>query len=350
MRSFRIVMLFATLLALLLPTAAQDTPPLTVVTHDSFNVSEEVLAAFTEQTGIEVEIVRLADAGSMVNQAVLTKANPLGDVLFGIDNTFLSRGLNNDLFEAYQSPLLETVADEFQLDPEFRVTPVDFGDVCLNYDAAYFADSGLALPETLEDLADPAYKGLLVVQNPASSSPGLAFLLATIAYFGEDGDYTWQNYWADLVANDVLVVEGWSEAYYGEFTVASESGTRPLVVSYASSPPAEVFFADPTPEQAPTGSITAPGTCFRQIEFAGILAGTDQRAEAEQFIDFLLSTTFQEDMPLQMFVFPVNAEAELPEVFVQYATLAEEPAALAYEDIDANREVWIETWTDIVLR
>jgi len=338
------------LLMVVLTVSAQETTPLTVVTYDSFAVSEEVLAAFTAETGIEIEIVRLADAGAMVNQVILTRDNPLGDVLYGIDNSFLSRGLSNDLFEPYQSAGLENIDAAFQLDPDFNVTPVAYGDVCLNYDVAYFAENDLEIPQTLEALTDPAYAGLLVVENPATSSPGLAFVLASIAHFGEEGDYTWLNYWADLVANDVLVVEGWSEAYYGEFTVPNEEGTRPLVVSYASSPPAEVYFADPTPEEAPTGSIVAPGMCFRQIEFAGILAGTDQRAEAEQFIDFLTSAAFQEDLPLQMFVFPVNAEAELPKVFVEYAQIAEEPAALPFEDIDANREAWLEAWTDAVLR
>jgi len=338
------------LLMVMLTVNAQESTPLTVVTYDSFAVSEEVLAAFTAETGIEVEIVRLADAGAMVNQAILTRDNPLGDVMYGIDNTFLSRGLSNNLFEAYQSAGLENIDEVFQLDADFHVTPVAYGDVCLNYDVAYFAENDLDIPQTLEALTDPAYAGLLVVENPATSSPGLAFVLATIAHFGETEDYTWLNYWADLVANDVLVVEGWSEAYYGEFTVPSEEGTRPLVVSYASSPPAEVYFADPAPEEAPTGSIVAPGMCFRQVEFAGILAGTDQRVEAEQFIDFLVSIPFQEDLPLQMFVFPVNAEAELPEVFVEYAQLAEEPASIAFEDIDANREAWLEAWTDAVLR
>jgi len=338
------------LLMVMLTVNAQESTPLTVVTYDSFAVSEEVLAAFTAETGIEVEIVRLADAGAMVNQAILTRDNPLGDVMYGIDNTFLSRGLSNNLFEPYQSAGLENIDEVFQLDADFHVTPVAYGDVCLNYDVAYFAENDLDIPQTLEALTDPAYAGLLVVENPATSSPGLAFVLATIAHFGETEDYTWLNYWADLVANDVLVVEGWSEAYYGEFTVPSEEGTRPLVVSYASSPPAEVYFADPAPEEAPTGSIVAPGMCFRQVEFAGILAGTDQRVEAEQFIDFLVSIPFQEDLPLQMFVFPVNAEAELPEVFVEYAQLAEEPASIAFEDIDANREAWLEAWTDAVLR
>jgi thiamine transport system substrate-binding protein len=343
---------FLSVIALLLLTtvglAQEESTTLRLVTHDSFSVSEEVLEAFQTETGITVEIVRLGDAGSLVNQSILTKENPLGDVLYGIDNTFLSRGLAADLFIPYESPLLKNVADDFKVDEEFRVTPVNFGDVCLNYDVAYFEENDLALPESLEDLTAPEYKGLLVVQNPATSSPGLAFLLATIEVFGEDG---YLDYWTALVENEVLVVDDWTQAYYGEFTVPSAGeGTRPLVVSYASSPPAEVYFADPQPETAPTGSIVADETCFRQIEFAGILRGTENEAGAQQLIDFMLSEEFQSDLPLQMFVFPVNLEAELPEVFAEYAAIPENPVTLDIEEIEANREEWLQAWTETVLR
>lgn len=339
-------------LAAVLPLNAQDdTTTLTVVTHDSFAFSEDVMTAFTEETGIEVEILRLGDTGTLVNQSVLTRDVPLGDVLFGVDNTFLSRALEADLFLPYESPLLENVPEEFQTDAEHRVTPIDYGDVCLNYDTAYFEKNDLPLPGSLAALTNPAYKGLLVVENPASSSPGLAFVLATIGVFGEEGDYTWLDYWRDLVANDVLVVDSWTNAYYGEFSGSGGSeGTRPLVVSYASSPPAEVYFMEQPPETAPTGVIAADDTCFRQIEYAGILHGADDVDAAEQFIDFLLSVPFQEDMPLNMFVFPVNEEAELPDVFTEYAELPEQVVELDADAIDANRETWIQAWTETVLR
>lgn len=344
----RLVLVIVLLIAVLPVSAQQD--PLTLVTYDSFSVSEDVLTTFTDQTGIEVEIVRLADAGAMVNQVILTKNNPLGDVLYGIDNTFLSRGLTAGIFEPYESPALADIPEDFVLDPDFNVTPVAYGDVCLNYDAAYFVEGGPELPSSLVDLTEPEFAGTLVVQNPASSSPGLAFLLATIAAFGEEpGTYNWQEFWADLTTNDILVVEGWTEAYYGEFSGASD-GDRPLVVSYASSPPAEVYFADPTPEAAPTGVALADEACFRQIEFAGILSGTDQRDEAEALIDFMLGLEFQEDLPLQMFVFPVNPDAELPDVFVEYAVVPEAPASIAPDEIEEKREEWIQTWTEIVLR
>ena len=280
----------------------------------------------------------------MVNQAVLTKDNPVADVMFGIDNTFLGRALDEDLFEEYVSPRLVDVPDSLKLDT--RVTPIDFGDVCLNYDIAGLAERGVEPPSTLRDLTNPEYAGLLVVEHPGTSSPGLAFLLATIATFGEEGDYTWDSFWSDLVANDVLVTAGWEDAYYGSFSGGSGEGDRPIVVSYASSPPAEVIYADPPVTEAPTGVVTAG--CFRQIEFAGILAGTPVPNAARQLVDFMLGLTFQEDIPLNMFVFPANENAELPDEFVRYTEIPDEPAVVAPEEIDANRSRWIEEWIEVV--
>ena len=332
------------------PALAQDNV-LTVIAHDSFNYSEAVMQAFEEETGITVEVLRLGDAGTLVNQSILSRENPLGDVMYGIDNTFLTRALNADLFIPYESPALENVPEEFIVDSEHRVTPIDYGDVCLNYDVAYFEENDLPVPQSLQELTDPAYEGLLAVENPATSSPGLAFLLTTISVFGEEGDYTYLDYWADLVANDVYISEDWSDAYYAQFSGSVESqGTRPLVVSYASSPPVEVYFLPEPPDTAPTGAIVAEDTCFRQIEFAGILQGTDNEVAAQQFVDFLLSREFQEDMPLNMFVFPVNPDAELPEVFVEYASIPEQAVTVDIDEIDENRERWIQEWTETVLR
>lgn len=351
MKRFTIVALLCCMLNFIFAISAQDDDSLIVVTHDSFAVSEEVLANFEAETGIRVQLLAAGDAGQMLNQSILSKNNPLGDVLFGVDNTFLSRGLDNDIFVPYESPDLENISEELLLDEDFRVTPVDFGDVCLNYDIAYFEDNQLELPQSLEDLTQPPYKDLLVVENPATSSPGLAFMLATVAQFGTDGDYTFLDYWADLSENGVLVVDGWTEAYYGEFSAPGrEDGTRPLVVSYASSPPVEFLFSDPAPEEPVTGAIVADGMCFRQIEFVGILAGTEKVKEAQAFVDFMVSKEFQEDMPLNMFVFPVLPDAELPELFVDYAEVPENPASVDYAEIEANRDTWIQAWTEVMLR
>lgn len=333
---------------------ATSTPPtpagprtLTVMTHDSFAVSEGVVKKFEQANNATVTFLPSGDAGAALNKAILAKDAPLADVFYGVDNTFLSRGLEAGIFEPYDSPSLADVPDEFKLDPKKSLLPVDYGDVCINYDKAYFASKDLAVPASLEDLAKPEYKGLLVVENPATSSPGLAFLAATVKHFGEDG---YAGYWKQLRQNGVVVVDGWETAYYTNFSASSGKGPQPMVVSYASSPAAEVIFAEKPPQDAPTASILAPDTCFRQVEFAGVLKGAKQPELARKFIDFMLGLDFQQDMPTQMFVYPVNQKAVLPEAFIKYAQVADQPATFEPSVIAANREVWINAWTEAVLK
>jgi len=340
---------FLTMLVTLALAACAPKGPatLTVMTHDSFSASEAVITAFEQANDVKVTFLKSGDAGEALNKAILAKDAPLADVFYGVDNTFLSRALEADIYEAYASPLLANIPSEFQLDPQNRALSVDYGDVCINYDKAYFADHGLAVPQSLEDLAKPEYKDLLVVENPATSSPGLVFLLATIAHFGADG---YLNYWRTLRENGVTVVDGWETAYYTNFSASSGHGPQPMIVSYASSPAAEVVYAETPLTDSPTASILAADTCFRQIEFVGILKGTQHRALAEKFVDFMLGVQFQEDMPLQMFVYPVNRDAQLPEAFVRYAQIPEQPAYLNPAEIAANRDQWIANWTEAVLR
>ena len=327
--------------------SAQESPiELKVMAHDSFSVSKPVMAEFEKQQGISVRFIKAGDAGAVLNQAILSKNNPMADVFFGVDNTCLSRALASGIFIPYTSPLLDRIPDELKLDPEHRLLPVDFGDVCLNYDRNWFTRKGIAAPERLEDLIKPDFKNLTVVENPATSSPGLAFLLTTIGRFGETG---YLDFWKKLRANDVLVVDGWKQAYWGNFTAASK-GTRPIVVSYAGSPAAEVHFSKTPLTESPTMAVTADDTCFRQIEFVGILAGTRQMESARKLVDFMLDKPFQEDIPLQMFVFPANRTANLPDVFVLNTRSASRPVRISPERIDAHREAWIEAWTENVLR
>ena len=318
---------------------------LTVMTHDSFAISDEVLAAFEAENQVEVVFIRSGDTGSAVNAAVLAAGKPFADVFYGVDNTFLSRALEADIFEVYASPALAGIPQEFQLDPQARVLPVDFGDVCLNYDRLYFEERNLAAPSSLEDLTAPAYAGMLAVPNPASSSPGLAFLLATIGHFGEEG---YLDYWRALTDNDLKVVNDWETLYYTEFS--RWGGNRPVVVSYGSSPPFEILFAEEPMQTPPTEVLIADRTCYRQIEFVGILKGTQNRSLAEKWVDFMLSTTFQEDLPLQMFVFPVNPQAKLDQAFLDFLAVPENPVMLDPESITENREQWINDWRETVLQ
>ncbi len=322
------------------PEPAPEPGEITVVTHDSFAVSVGIIESFEESTGITVNLLTGEDTGSMLSQVILTKDNPIADVVYGIDNTFLQRALDEDLFIPYRSPATESVPAELQLDPQDRVTPIDYGDVCVNY---WIDATDGPPPETLEDLVDPRHAGSFVTQNPETSSPGLAFLLATVAAFGVDG---WEDYWTGLRAGGVSVTAGWSEAYFGEFVAGG--GDRALVTSYATSPVAEVLFADPPTDSPPTGVLT--DGCFRQIEFAGILAGTSNLAGAQAFVDFMLSDTFQEDIPLNMFVFPASGTAQVPEVFATHAVAVPEPLSLDPALIAAERDNWTRRWVEIVLR
>lgn len=332
------------------PTAAPSPRVLRVLTHGSFAASKEVIQGFERANNASIQFIKGGDAGETLNKAILSKGNPLADVIYGVDNTFLGRALAADILEPYASPALASIPADLRLDASNRLLPVDVGYVCLNYDRAYFAQKGLALPRQLGDLTRPEYRGLLVVENPATSSPGLAFLIATVSGFGQTGAYTWETYWQDLRKNDVLVVNGWNEAYYNEFS-AGGKGKRPLVVSYATSPAAEVFFAaDPKPAEPPTGNILGAGSSLRQVEFVGVLKGAREPSLARQFVDFMLSKTFQDDIPLQMFVYPASDKATLPEVFTKFATVPDQPARMDNATIDQKRDDWIARWTQIVLK
>jgi len=316
-----------------------------VMTHDSFAASDGVIQEFEQANNVKVSFIKSGDAGAALNKAILSKDAPLADVFYGVDNTFLSKALDADIYESYASPLLANINGDLQLDVKNRALPVDYGDVCINYSKAFFAKNDLPVPASLDDLLKPEYKGLLVVENPATSSTGLAFLLVTIAKYGDPG---YLDYWKALKTNGLVVVDGWETAYNTNFSGSAGNGPQPLVVSYASSPAAEVVYATTPLDDSPIGSILSSGTCFRQIEFVGILKGTKNRDLAEKFVDFMLDVKFQEDMPLNMYVYPSNTQAQLPDAFVKYAQMATDPAG-APTNLDAMRDTWINAWTQAVL-
>lgn len=291
----------------------------TLIAYDSFTPEEGIFDAFTEQTGATVKVVTAGDTGTMVSKAILTAGNPEGDVMWGIDNTFLSRAQNAEVLLSYE--------------------PVDEGDICVNYEKSWFSERALSVPTSFEDLVRPEYSGLLTVQDPVNSSPGLGFLLGTIAHFG---DNNWEQYWTALNDNKVNVAPDWTSAYYEAFSGASDTGQYPLVVSYGSSPPAEVVFAESPIDEPTTGVIEA--TCFRQTEYVGVLRGTKNTELAEKLVEFLLGKEFQESMPLTLFVFPINTDAVLPEVFEKFAVRPTNPLSVEPKKIEDNREAWLDTW------
>lgn len=312
----------------------------TLITDDSFAVDPAVLDRFEKDSGITVKILTEGDVGEMVSKLIVTKGNPLGDVVYGIDNTFAGKALAAGILAPYTSSLVPKGANTYAIDPEHRLTATDYGDVCVNVDHPYFTAHHLAEPTTFEDLAKPEYKNLFVAEDPSTSSPGLAFLLGTIAHFGTGG---WQAYWKSLKANGIKIDSGWTEAYTVDFSGSTGKGDRPLVVSYASSPPSEAKAGDTT---SPTGALL--NTCFRQIEYAGVLAGTKNPGAAGTVIDFLLSADFQAQIPAQMYMYPVDKSVPLPSDWAKFAPIAPHPETLSTADIDANRSQWISAWTDLM--
>lgn len=332
-------------------SSSDETPPsasgtsaapgtVTLVTHDSFALSDGILDDFTAQTGITVKVVQQGDAGALVNQLVLTKDAPLGDATFGIDNTFASRAVDEGVVVPYTSTV-PAAADAANHAGGEGLTAIDYGDVCINVDHAWFTKHDLAEPVSLDDLTKPAYKDLLVVPNAVTSSPGFAFLLATIGAKGED---SWQAYWEALKKNGLKVADGWSDAYFTDFSGGGGDGPRPIVLSYASSPPATI---PKDGGDATTGALL--DTCFRQTEYAGVLAGAKNPDGAGKLIDFLLSDEVQADIPGSMYMYPVSQAVAIPADWQKYAPLATTPFDVAPAEITANREAWLADWSQTVI-
>ena len=326
-------------------TTAKPSKTVVLMTYDSFAVSKSVLAQFTRETGYAVKVLTTGDAGQLVSTAIQTKDDPEADALFGVDNTFLTRALDAGVFAPYTAKGLASVPASLQLDKEHRVTPIDTGAVCVNDDLAWFGHDGHPpAPTSLADLVKPAYRKLLVVENPATSSPGLAFELTTIAALGNG----WQQYWKDLRKNGVRVDDTWDAAYDTDFTAGGKSGDRPLVVSYSTDPAADVVFSDGK-KQTPTVGVVR-GTCFAQVEFAGVLDGAKNTAGAEALVDFMLTQPYQRGIPLQMYTYPAVTGTPLPSVFVKFGQKPASTFSIGAAAIGAHRNAWIDEWTQIVLQ
>ncbi len=323
------------------------TTEITLLTHNAFVMPQGMAELFEQQTGVSIKLLQDGDTGALVNKAILTRDNPQADVLFGVDNAFLSRAIEQKIFAPGAYRALDAIDTEHrdQFGDALRfVVPVDYGDVCINYDTAWFAERDVAPPKNLDDLVDPKYSGLTIVQNPATSSPGLAFLIATRERYPGDA---WKEYWRALQRNNVLVVDDWTIAYQAEFTAGGGEGSRPIMISYASSPPADVFYSEGA-KTKPTIAAVDDG-CVRQYEFVGVLAGSKHEVAGRQLVEFMLSNEFQRELPLSNFVFPARREVALPQMFSDFALVPESPVTIDYLAIGRDRSEWIREWIALVL-
>lgn len=335
------------LAALALASAASAQTTLTVITHDSFDVDRKLITAFETQNRAKVRFIKGGDAGELLNRLILTRRAPVADVVYGLDNSLLPRARQADLLQPYRSPALSRVPAAYRLSEDGLLNTVDYGFVALNYDRAWFEKNKVALPKSLDDLKNPTYARLTVVQSPATSSPGLAFLLATVNHYGEAGAWNW---WRAARTGGMKVTRGWSDAYYKDFT--RNGGRYPIVLSYASSPAAEIFYADgfdpsKLPAQAPTANLFLPGSTYTQLEGVGILKGSKQTALARKFVDFMLSAPVQTDIPTRMWIYPAVKGTPLNPVY----RFAQEPTPTPIKpDIAANPQRLVDAWVTQVLR
>ncbi|MBM6980352.1 MAG: thiamine ABC transporter substrate-binding protein [Actinomyces succiniciruminis] len=315
----------------------------TVVTYDSFDLPDELITAFKDDTGYTLEIARSGDGGEVANKLILTKDAPLGDAVFGINNTMASRILAEGVIDTTTALNLPDGAADYLapyiVDDTPALVPIDFGEVCVNVDTFWLSDRGLEIPTVFEDLTDPVYKDMFVAINPTTSSTGMAFLLATIGHFGEDG---FAQYWKDLVANGTKIDEGWSDAYYTDFTAGGGDGAYPIVVSYSSSPAATL-----NDDGIPTTAAMSR-TATRQVEYAGVLAGAANPDGAAAFVAWMLSRQVQEAIPDAMYMYPVDPDAALADDLADFGATAEDPIVVDPDDIADHQQEWLTAWAEAV--
>lgn len=319
------------------PDASSDdgARTVTLVVHDSFP-NDEFAAAASAATGFDVEVVTAGDGGELTNKLVLTAGAPIADAFYGVDNTFASRLVDADAVEPYTPADLPESAAALAVDDLGSLTAVDQGATCVNIDTAWFADHDLDEPETYEDLADPAYADLTVLLDPTASSTGASFLVGTVAAFGESG---YADYWERLVDNGARIEQGWSDAYNGQFTQGGGDGTRPIVVSYSSSPAFTV-----TEDGSATTTRALLGTCSTQVEYAGVLAGAEHPEGARAVVDYLVSEEFQSTIADSLYMYPSDDTVALPDAWAEFAPLPAPGEAndLTAAEIEAGREGWLE--------
>jgi thiamine transport system substrate-binding protein len=319
-----------------------QTKDVVLVTHDSWNMPKKLVAQFEQQTGYHLVVRASGDAGRLTNKLVLTQGNPDGDVSFGVDNTFATRALKANVFAGYKPSDLPAGASAYDLpgDNGQHLTPVDHADVCVNVDTTWFAAHHIPAPSSLDDLAKPAYKNLFVTPGATTSSPGMAFLLATIAQYGD----SWPDYWAKLMANGAEITDGWDQAYEVDFTQGGGHGDKPIVLSYNSDP------AYTVQKDGTTTTKALLDTCFESIEYAGVLSGAKNVPGAQAFIDWLMTPAVQTALPGAMYVFPVADGIALPAAWKKYAAMPSNPLTVNPGEIDDHRDEWLQQWSDVTSR
>lgn len=328
--------------ALLAPANARARQRLVVYTYDSFasGPAQAIKDGF-EALYPDVEVVFLAPGSAGETLArVIAELNAGGtdaDVLVGISDTQLPRAIDHGVFMKLDRSLLPNLAKvpaHLDFDDTGHVVPFDHGYVTIIYDSRVLGEADL--PQTLEDLTDPRFRGKLIAMDPRTSSVGHAFLMWTIAEYGDPG---YLEFWERLLPSLLTITGGWSAAYS-----QYEAGEAPMMVSYSTDTAAGIYYAGSDHSRI----LTPKGQAYQQIEAAGIVAGTDVPELAHRFLDYLLSEEVQSLIPTNNWMFPVNAQTPLPDFFAEYAVIPENPVRLDPRLIEENEQRWLREWARLI--
>ncbi|MBJ23765.1 MAG: hypothetical protein CMB64_03760 [Euryarchaeota archaeon] len=324
---------------------------LVIATYDVYALTDEMIGDFENQTGITVSMIKLDDAGSVLDYLIQNKGTETIDLAIGLDNTYLQTAIKQGVLTEHLANNLDNISQD-ALAPyngPFAV-PFDMGHVCLNYDSSIVDGQNMTVPTSLWNLTEEEWRGKVAIPSPITSSPGRAFMLATLDYFNSLGESTseFEEWWSAMEENDVIITSGWSEAYethytggYGEYE-AGYVGDAHITVSYCHSPGVESWYNGNWTKSA---ALNLPKTSFFQVEYISSVMGGDQQSSA-LFIEFLLSEDINSNMPVQNSMYSVLEGFDLPEEngYLFHSIIPNEPSEISMIEIEENMESWLLLW------
>lgn len=335
-----------------LPTQDDD-GTLKILTYDIAAFSDDMLTNFTEQTGFAVELVYTDDAGGILEIMLQTQGSPQVDLAVGLDNTYLQTALDFCLLTVNNVDTSNVDPNVMALYDGPKAVPFDQGHVCLNYDESVVDGENLTEPQTLWNLTESQWTDKTVFPSPLTSSPGRAFMVATIDYFENDLDpnTTAFDWWKAMADNGATFTSGWTEAYeihysggYGAW-VDGHLGDAAMTVSYCHSPGVEAYYGG---NWTSSTSLVLPRATFHQVEYGGLVNGGGNQEAANAFLTFLLSEDINRNMPENNLMQSVLNNATWPEEegYRYHTDLPTLNANITTERIGQEMDDWLMAWTN----
>ncbi|AKI03167.1 thiamine ABC transporter, periplasmic binding protein [Hoeflea sp. IMCC20628] len=325
----------AAILPFLPNAAASADKTLTIYTYDSFTSEwgpgPKIEAAFEANCDCDLKWVGVADGVALLNRLKLEGKNAEAGIVLGLDTNLVTEAKATGLFEAHGLDTDAVSVPGGYSDDVF--IPYDYGHFAVIYDTETISNP----PKSLNDLVEGDPKQKIVIQDPRTSTPGLGLLLWMKSVYGDDAAAAWEK----LGKRVLTVTPGWSESY-GLFT----SGEAPMVLSYTTSPAYHMVAEETDRYQA---AEFAEGH-YLQIEVAGLLANAPDKDLARQFLSFMMTPAFQNEIPTNNWMMPAApVSMDLPEAFSKLVS-PEKTFLYSSDEVAENRAAWIEEWLGAMSR